>query len=65
MAPNNQMIAIGGGDLATNSSWNGTDPWTQNIAVFDMNALNEKSIYEADAPAYSAAPMIQDWYTQK
>ena len=65
---NNQMILIGGLDYTytphpdARPFYVPPDPWTQQLAVFDMTALEWKTHYEAAAQPYAAPDMIKQLY---
>ena len=61
----NQMIIVGGYDYNYNLDTRLTenpDPWTQQIAVFDMTALQWKERLEASASPYVAPDMVKQFY---
>ena len=61
---NNQMILVGGFNY-TNSihpRYDTPDPWTQQLAVFDMTALQWKDKYEASADPYVTPERVKLLY---
>ena len=58
-AGNSQMIVVGGMDI---SRWETTDKWEQGLGIFDMNSLQWKDSYDADAGAYESPGIVRDWY---
>ena len=58
-AGNSQMIVVGGQDI---SRWETTDKWAQGLGIFDMNSLQWKDSYDADAGAYESPGIVRDWY---
>ena len=65
---NNQMILIGGFNYTYSlGSYDGDqnqDPWAQQIAVFDMTALQWKDRYNASAEAYTAPEPVVQYYNR-
>jgi hypothetical protein len=64
---NNQAIFIGGidpdQDHKSAQNWRASmDEWAQGIAVFDMNKLELKDNYDADAPPYAAPDLVKATY---
>lgn len=64
---NNQAIFIGGIDPdqhpTIQQDWNASmDEWAQGIAVFDMNKLELRDSYDADASPYAAPNLVQATY---
>ena len=65
-ATSSQMIIIGGFNPVTVLSWdNTTDPWTQQIGIFDMTALQWKDAYQSNANPYKSPDIVKDFYQQK
>ncbi|CAG9989378.1 unnamed protein product [Clonostachys byssicola] len=62
VAGKSQMIAVGGGLSA--KMYDQEDPWPNAINVFDMNTLQWKDKYDADAPDYDSPEVIKNWYNR-
>jgi hypothetical protein len=62
VAGKSQMIAVGGGLSA--KMYDQEDPWPNAINVFDMNTLQWKDKYDADAPDYDSPEVIKNWYNK-
>lgn len=71
MAPNNQMIMIGGFDQdqlvpVYPDNWNSSpDPWEQGIGVFDMTELQIKDAYNASASAYVSPDIVAQYLNSR
>ena len=63
-AGNNQMILVGGYDYTYDLDLDHTypDPWSQQIAVFDMTALLWKDKYESSADPYASPEIVKQFY---
>ena len=61
---NNQIVLIGGFDYTYNvhPRFGNPDPWNQQLAVFDMTALQWKDKYEASADPYIAPGPVKSFY---
>jgi hypothetical protein len=64
------MIIVGGVDSAqdvsvgtTNAVLSSEDPFTQGIAVFDMNNAVFASSYNASAPIYAGPSIVRELYS--
>ena len=58
------MILIGGFNYTHNihPRYGDPDPWTQQLAVFDMTSLQWKDKYEASANPYTAPNLVKSMY---
>ena len=58
------MIIIGGYDHArfNDSSYSDPDPWSQQINVFDMSALQWKDRYDSMADPYTPPDIVTRYY---
>ncbi|KAK3399558.1 hypothetical protein B0T20DRAFT_372449 [Sordaria brevicollis] len=61
-----QMLTIGGVDYGKGNIkyWKDQDPLPQGLGIFDMTDLRwvRNGSYDADAEAYRAPQVVQDWY---
>ena len=60
------MILVGGSNYtySIEAIHADPDPWAQQIAVFDMTALQLKDRYNASAEAYTAPEPIVQYYNR-
>jgi hypothetical protein len=54
-----QVLSIGG---TTGDNPADKDPATQGLQLFDVTEMEWKDSYDANAPAYQRAPVIEAWY---
>ena len=58
------MIFLGGFNYthSVHPRYGDPDPWTQQLAVFDMTALQWKDRYESSADLYAAPDAVKQLY---
>ena len=55
------MISTGGLHHV-HSDWAGSNPWQQDLGVFEMTTLLWRDHYDADAPDYTSPDVVKKWY---
>jgi hypothetical protein len=54
------MLSVGG--VEEEWDWKSPDPWSWSVGVLDMNKLEWKDGYDAEASGYEAARAVRQWY---
>jgi hypothetical protein len=47
------------------SGYQGVDPWSNGLRIFDMTDLEWKSDYKPAGKAYASPNVVEKWYQQK
>jgi hypothetical protein len=59
------MLTVGGWDPTATNSSTPPDPFTYGLGIFDMTALQWTSGYNASAPSYRRAAVINEYYVKQ